>query len=78
MKISCDISILARRRYKGNPRHCPIMTESGSLGLKKLEVNNNTSTKALKEQALQSSFSYIREKGKKEYAKLCSLHNLER
>ena len=41
MKISCDISILARRRYKGNPRHCPIMTESGSLGLKKLEVNNN-------------------------------------
>ena len=39
MKISCDISILARRRYKGNPRHCPIITESGSLGLKKLEVN---------------------------------------
>jgi len=37
----------------------------------------NTSTKALKEQALQSSFSYIREKSKKEYAKLCSLHNLE-
>ena len=39
MKISCDISILARRRYKGNPRHCPIMAESGSLGLKNLEVN---------------------------------------